>query len=117
MSQVLKEQIDYAKKNNSDKSFIDASNFLESERESGYKNTVYALYELIDNSYEAQASKIFITAKNKPGTNHPNQIAVIDNGEGMGVDDEGNDFLYEACKVGGTHRESSKTPLKRHASY
>ena len=52
MSQVLKEQIDYAKKNNSDKSFIDASNFLESERESGYKNTVYALYELIDNSYE-----------------------------------------------------------------
>ena len=33
MSQVLKEQIDYAKKNNSDKSFIDASNFLESERE------------------------------------------------------------------------------------
>ena len=62
MSQVLKEQIDYAKKNNSDKSFIDASNFLESERESGYKNTVYALYELIDNSYEAQASKIFITA-------------------------------------------------------
>ena len=113
MSQVLKEQINYAKKNNSDKSFIDASNFLESERESGYKNTVYALYELIDNSYEAQASKIFITAKNKPGTNHPNQIAVIDNGEGMGVDDEGNDFLYEACKVGGTHRESSKTPLKR----
>ena len=60
MSQVLKEQIDYAKKNNSDKSFIDASNFLESERESGYKNTVYALYELIDNECYTSNSQLYI---------------------------------------------------------
>ena len=52
--------------NNQDKSFIEPGNFLESERESGYKNTVYALYELIDNSYEANASKIYITAS-RPG--------------------------------------------------
>ena len=99
--------------NNQDKSFIEPGNFLESERESGYKNTVYALYELIDNSYEANASKIFITAKNISKTNKPESIAVIDNGDGMGLDDSGKDFLYKACKVGGTNRGSPNTPLKR----
>ena len=108
MHPELKAQTEVAIKNKDDRSFIDPANFYESERNSGYKNTGNALYELIDNSYEANADKIFIAAKNKPGTNQPESLAVIDNGTGM---PEG--FLHTACKIGGTHRPSADKPLKR----
>ena len=108
MHPELKAQAIIAEQNKNDRSFIDPVNFYESERNSGYKNTGNALYEIIDNAYEANASKIFITAKNSPGTNKPESIAVIDNGTGMPKD-----FLHTACKIGGTHRPSSNTPLKR----
>ena len=71
MHPELKAQTEVAIKNKDDRSFIDPANFYESERNSGYKNTGNALYELIDNSYEANADKIFIAAKNKSGTNQP----------------------------------------------
>ena len=108
MHPELKAQRVVAEQNKHDRSFIDPVNFYESERNSGYKNTGNALYEIIDNAYEANASKIFITAKNIPGTNKPEAIAVIDNGTGMPKD-----FLVTACKIGGRHRPSSNTPLKR----
>ena len=108
MHPELKAQTEVAEKHKDDRSFIDPANFYESERNSGYKNTGNALYEIIDNAYEANASKIFITAKNKPGTNQPEQIAVIDDGTGMPKD-----FLHTACKIGGTHRPSADKPLKR----
>ena len=108
MHPELKAQTEVAAKHKDDRSFIDPANFYESERNSGYKNTGNALYEIIDNAYEANASKIFITAKNKPGTNQPEQIAVIDDGTGMPKD-----FLHTACKIGGTHRPSADKPLKR----
>tara|TARA_Y100000816_G_C26097682_1_gene581187 strand:+ start:519 stop:2345 length:1827 start_codon:yes stop_codon:yes gene_type:complete len=108
MHPELKAQAIVAEQNKNDRSFIDPVNFYESERNSGYKNTGNALYEIIDNAYEANASKIFITAKNTSGTNKPESIAVIDNGTGMPKN-----FLHTACKIGGTHRPSSNTPLKR----
>lgn len=108
MHPELKAQTEVAAKHKDDRSFIDPANFYESERNSGYKNTGNALYEIIDNAYEANANKIFITAKNKPGTNQPEQIAVIDDGTGMPKD-----FLHTACKIGGTHRPSANKPLKR----
>ncbi len=108
MHPELKAQTEVAIKNKDDRSFIDPANFYESERNSGYKNTGNALYEIIDNAYEANASKIFIVAKNKPGTNQPEALAVIDNGTGMPKD-----FLHTACKIGGTHRPSADKPLKR----
>ena len=108
MHPELKAQTEVALKTKDDRSFIDPANFYESERNSGYKNTGNALYEIIDNAYEANASKIFIVAKNKLGTNQPESLAVIDNGTGMPKD-----FLHTACKIGGTHRPSANTPLKR----
>ena len=92
MHPELKAQTVVAEQNKNDRSFIDPVNFYESERNSGYKNTGNALYEIIDNAYEANASKIFIAAKNIPGTNKPESIAVIDNGTGMPKD-----FLHTAC--------------------
>ena len=55
MHPELKAQTEVALKTKDDRSFIDPANFYESERNSGYKNTGNALYELIDNSYEANA--------------------------------------------------------------
>ena len=108
MHPELKAQTVIAEKNKNDRSFIDPANFYESERNSGYKNTGNALYEIIDNAYEANADKIYIVAKNKGGSNQPEALAVIDNGTGMPKD-----FLHTACKIGGTHRPSANTPLKR----
>ena len=67
MHPELKAQTVIAEKNKKDRSFIDPANFYESERNSGYKNTGNALYEIIDNAYEANASKIFIAAKTRQG--------------------------------------------------
>ena len=107
----LKEQIEVVSQT-TNRSIIDPANFFESERNSGYKNTGTALFELIDNSYQANANKIHIVAdyheeKGKK-TNKPKSIAVIDNGNGMPKD-----YLHIACKIAGTHRSSALTPLKR----
>ncbi|WP_037857419.1 ATP-binding protein [Streptomyces sp. NRRL S-340] len=58
-------------------------------RDSGYKNTAYALAELIDNSIDAKATLVEVFACEKPvkvsaRTSHRVEtIAVLDNGHGM----------------------------------
>ncbi|MFF9195907.1 ATP-binding protein [Streptomyces sp. NPDC014779] len=58
-------------------------------RDSGYKNTAYALAELIDNSIDAKATLVEVFACEKPvkvGTRTSHRvetIAVLDNGHGM----------------------------------
>ncbi len=58
-------------------------------RDSGYKNTAYAIAELIDNSQQADASRIevvCIQGRERVGmreVTRPKKIAVIDNGCGM----------------------------------
>ena len=80
----LQAQKDYLKKNPiTNKSFIDIRNYYESERRASYRDTTEALYELIDNSIEARATKVAIVSKLKNGSDQPEAMAVIDNGEGM----------------------------------
>ena len=105
----LQAQKDYLKKNPiTNKSFIDIRNYYESERRASYRDTTEALYELIDNSIEARATKVAIVSKLKNGSDQPEAMAVIDNGEGM---PEG--FLIKACQIAGTHRASSNSPHLR----
>ncbi|WP_063129997.1 ATP-binding protein [Nocardia fusca] len=58
-------------------------------RDSGYKNTAYALAELIDNSIDAQAELVEVFACEAPvkagsrTSYRVEKIAVLDNGEGM----------------------------------
>ena len=105
----LQAQKDYLKKNPiTNKSFIDIRNYYESERRASYRDTTEALYELIDNSIEARATKIAIVSKLKKGDNKPEAMAVLDNGEGM---PEG--FLIKACQIAGTHRASHNSPHLR----
>ena len=67
------------------------------EKNSGYKSTVHALAELIDNSVEANASKIIVGLMVNRDSKLQN-IAVIDNGEGMSPDE-----LQDAvCEKSGT---------------
>lgn len=56
-------------------------------RDNGYKNAAYALAELMDNSIQADASKIkLVCIENNTGKRHLSEIAVIDNGKGMDKD-------------------------------
>ena len=55
---------------------------VEAIRSSGYKDTPYALFELIDNSVEGNASDIHVAAIAKTGVGIE-QIVVLDNGDGM----------------------------------
>lgn len=60
-------------------------NALESMRASGYKNTQYALAELVDNSFDAEAKtvKIIFFEKKVNGRKHIDEIIVCDDGKGM----------------------------------
>lgn len=77
---------------NNDFSLMGGSHFINSIRSSGYKNTGYALGELIDNSIQAGASKIHILAltrrdiKSTRVTESIVGLAVVDNGCGMNPD-------------------------------
>ena len=76
----LQAQKDYLKKNPiTNKSFIDIRNYYESERRASYRDTTEALYELIDNSIEARATKVAIVSKLKKGDNMiaPNSTIIL----------------------------------------
>jgi len=56
--------------------------FVRGMRDIGYKSTAFALAELIDNSIEADASKVDVVFGFEVGAK-PTQIAIVDNGHGM----------------------------------
>lgn len=63
--------------------------FIEKQRSSGYKSTIHAIAEIVDNSFDAKATKIEIIIKQKgvnTGTKSSlstNEIFFLDNGSGM----------------------------------
>lgn len=73
----------------SNKSYIRPSVVINSMRDNGYKNTAYAVAELIDNSIQAEADCVRLVCfeRLKEGgrrvTSEVDQIAVLDNGTGM----------------------------------
>lgn len=74
-------------------------NALESQRAAGYKNTQYALAELIDNALDASASKVKVIFFEKRDNNrrYVDEIIVCDNGVGMS-----NDTLESCLQFGAT---------------
>lgn len=69
--------------------YVPANLAIEAMRDNGYKNTAYAVAELIDNSLQADASHVELICIEKEYANgvrrtrRMHQIAVIDNGAGM----------------------------------
>mgnify|MGYP001319462945 CR=1 FL=1 len=73
-----------------DENILEAGYALEALRETGYKNTAYAISELLDNSIDAGAMKIDVVALEEQvllpsGISKPQitSMAVIDNGSGI----------------------------------
>lgn len=60
-------------------------NALVGQRSSGYKNTTYALAELIDNSFDATAKHVTIIflEKRVEGKRRVDEVLILDDGEGM----------------------------------
>jgi hypothetical protein len=74
-------------------------NALVSQRAAGYKNTAYALAELIDNSFDANAKNVHIIflEKNINQRRKVDEVLVFDDGDGMPVD-----ILQGALQFGNT---------------
>jgi hypothetical protein len=90
--------------------FADA--FLRGMRDIGYKSPAWALAEELDNSFQAGATAVSIRfgflPENKSQVK-PDQLAVIDNGNGMIPE-----MIGYAVRWGGTDREGDRTGFGRY---
>lgn len=90
-------------------SYVPAHLAIEAMRDNGYKNTAYAVAELIDNSIQASATSVeLLCAEADEEINYNklrrlNQIAVLDNGKGMDAE-----VLKIALQFGNGTRLSKK---------
>lgn len=82
---------------------IELEHFVQATRDSGYKGTAAALAELIDNSFEANATEVNILIRRvTPAADTPT-IIVVDNGDGMLPS-----VLNIALRFGGSTRFNSR---------
>ena len=87
-----------------------ADAFVRGIRDIGYRGTGRALDELIDNSLQANASKVLLTfGFDSASDAKPTSLVVADNGHG--IDPE---MLRLAVIWGGTHRENDRTGFGRY---
>jgi hypothetical protein len=90
--------------------FADA--FLRGMRDLGYKNPAWAIAELIDNAFQAEAYRVLIrfgfTPNNKTHVK-PDHVAIIDNGNGMIPE-----MIGYAVRWGGTDREDDRKGFGRY---
>lgn len=90
-----------------DTSIIALDRFIQSTRDSGYKGTVSAIAELVDNALEASARRIDIHIR-KSVVDDNFEVSVLDDGSGMDAE-----TLTEALRFGGTTRFNSRKGLGR----
>jgi hypothetical protein len=92
-----------------DASIIVLDKFIQATRDSGYKGTVSALSELVDNSVQAGAKNVWITIASDGGEQHPITISVLDDGSGMDKR-----TLRQALRFGGSSRFDDRSGLGRY---
>jgi len=95
----------------SKKTFFECEAF-ESQRASGFRNTAFALAELIDNAFDAEASKIkvsFFEKRDENNKKYIDEIVVADSGEGMSK------AMVEDCLILGKsgHRSLDSSARKK----
>lgn len=97
-------------KQNNNHSIIALDKFIKATRDSGYKGTVSAIAELVDNSLQARARRIEVLIENSSADSDlPIEVAVIDNGTGMDAS-----TLRQALRFGGTTRFDDRSGLGRY---
>lgn len=87
-----------------------SSNALLSQRSSGYKGTAYALSELVDNSFDAEAKEcriIVITTTLDNNKDEISEILIADDGKGMS-----NPQLQNSLQFGGTTNDNIDSMVK-----
>jgi hypothetical protein len=112
----LKEQKMYVDKLNEDGAgygFVSLGELIQSLRSAKYKDTSKAIFELIDNSIQAMASRIIVAVKTVPAAlknkkAHIGEIAIIDTGYGMEPA-----MIRAGLKYGGTHRYNQRDGIGR----
>lgn len=94
--------------------FIPADLAIQAMRDSGYKNTAYALAELVDNSVQAQAKNVeifcieeFVQVVER-SRKRLNKIAVLDDGDGMDAP-----TLRKALQFGNGTRLNARSGIGR----
>ncbi|KYG59885.1 ATP-binding protein [Planococcus maritimus] len=96
-------------KTQANNSYVPPSLAIQAMRDNGYKNTAYAIAELIDNSIQAGAKNVELLCAEQEvnigsrRVKNVSQIAILDNGEGM---DE--DILQMALQFGNGTRLSKE---------
>jgi len=66
-----------------DDTIFPAALALRALRSTSYKNTAYAVAELVDNSFDAEADQIGVALLVECAKDQPHTVAVLDNGRGM----------------------------------
>src|SRR5947209_17792162 len=92
-------------------SIVALDKFIQATRDSGYKGTASALSELVDNSIQAEATRIAIsvTAATSGEEEKTMEVSVLDNGCGM------DPFtLRQALRFGGSTRFGDRSGLGRY---
>jgi hypothetical protein len=90
-----------------DYTVVVAGAFVRGMRDVGYRSNGYAVNELIDNAYQAGASRVAVWAETGK-QNNVTSLAVIDDGHGMVPE-----MIRLAMLWGGTHRENSRALFGR----
>ena len=96
---------------NQDCSIIALDKFIQATRDSGYKGTASAISELVDNSIQAEATRIAlsITATTSGDGEKAIDVSVLDNGCGMDPL-----TLRQALRFGGSTRFGNRNGLGRY---
>jgi hypothetical protein len=91
-------------------SIIALDNFIQANRDSGYKGTASAISELVDNSIQAGATRIAISIAAKPSDEDTTiEVSVLDDGCGMDPP-----TLRQALRFGGSTRFGDRRGLGRY---
>src|SRR5262245_43817420 len=93
--------------NSNNRSIVSLDHFIQATRDAGYKGTATALAELIDNAYEAGATRVDINIARSADDHFT--IAVNDNGCGMPPA-----ILQLALQFGGSTRFNSRIGTGRY---
>ena len=97
-------------KTNSDASIVALDRFIEATRDSGYKSTINAVAELVDNSLQAGAMAVAIAIASKSDDRRfPIAVGIRDDGCGMD-----RATLRQALRFGGSSRFNDRRGLGRY---